>query len=227
MIRLKYIGHAGFSITDGKFTLLIDPFVSENPLTEVKVEELNPTHLMVTHGHFDHLGDAIAISARTGAPIIAPTELANYCQGKGVNAHAMYFGTHQFEFGKLRMTPAWHGSAVEANGNCIYTGTPCGYVIYLGGKCVYHAGDTGVFGDMALIGRMNPIDCALLPIGGNFTMDPEEALEAALMLKPGLVVPMHYNTFPIIQQDAGRFEKAGAGKGLRVKALLPGEEIEL
>ena len=227
MLKLQYLGHAAFSLTDGKYVLLIDPFISGNQLAKVEAEELNPTHILLTHGHGDHLGDAIDIAKRTGALIIAPTELANYCENKGARSHAMYMGTYHFDFGKLRMTPAWHGSSIEEKGTSIYLGTPCGYIIYLGGKCVYHAGDTGIFGDMALIGRMNPLDCALLPIGGNFTMDPEEALEAALMLKPKLVIPMHFNTFPVIKQDAKQFVKDVEKKGLKALTLAPGESIEI
>lgn len=227
MLEVKYLGHAAFSLTDGEYTLLIDPFISGNPLAKVKVEELNPTHILLTHGHYDHLGDALEIGTRAGALIIAPTELADYLESMGARTHAMYMGTHNFSFGKLRMTPAWHGSSVEENGLNVYAGNPCGYVVYLGGKCVYHAGDTGLFGDMALIGRMNPLDCALLPIGGNFTMDPEEALEAALLLKPKMVIPMHYNTFPLIRQDGGKFVKAVEQKGLKALALAPGESVEI
>lgn len=227
MLKLRYLGHAAFSLSDGKYTLLIDPYISGNPLTPVKAGELSPTHILLTHGHGDHLGDALEIGKRTGALIIAPTELASYLGRKGVKTHAMYMGTYNFDFGKLRMTPAWHGSAVEEKGVNIYTGTPCGYVIYLGGKCIYHAGDTGIFGDMTLIGRMNPLDCALLPIGGNFTMDPEEALEAVLMLNPKLVIPMHYNTFPVIRQDAKQFVKVVEEKGLKALALAPGESVEI
>lgn len=227
MLKLQYLGHAAFSLTDGKYNLLIDPFISGNPLAKVKTSELNPTHILLTHGHGDHLGDAIDIAKRTKALIIAPTELANYCLSKGAKAHAMYMGAYNFDFGKLRMTPAWHGSSVEENGTSKYLGTPCGYVIYMSGKCVYHAGDTGVFGDMALIGRMNPLDCALLPIGGNFTMDPEEALEAAQMLQAKLVIPMHFNTFPVIKQDEKAFVEEVKKKGLKAVALAPGESIEI
>ena len=227
MLKIQFWGHASFGLTDGKYSLLIDPFISDNPLSAAKVEELNPTHILLTHGHGDHLGDALDIAKNSGALIIAPTELANYCEHKGARAHAMYMGTHNFDFGKLRMTPAWHGSSIEEKGTSIYLGTPCGYVIYLGAKCIYHAGDTGIFGDMELIGKMNPLDCALLPIGGNFTMDPEEALEAALMLKPDLVIPMHFNTFPLIKQDAGKFVKEAEKKGLKALVLAPGESIEV
>lgn len=227
MFQLQYFGHSAFSLTDGSYRLLLDPFIEGNSLAPVKMEELEATHILLTHGHGDHFGDALKIAARTGAVIIAPTELANYCQSKGAEAHPMYMGTSEFPFGKLRMTPAWHGSSVEEDGTCIYTGTPCGYIIYLGGKCIYHAGDTGIFSDMALIGKMNPIDCALLPIGGNFTMDPEEALEAAMLLKPGLVIPMHFNTFPVIQQDADKFVKDVEGQGLKARLLVPGEVLKL
>jgi L-ascorbate metabolism protein UlaG (beta-lactamase superfamily) len=227
-MRLEYLGHSAFKLTYGKYILLLDPFISGNPLAVMRPEALNPTHILVTHGHADHSGDALSIAARTGAQIIAPTELADHFRSKGAKAHAMYQGTQIFEFGKVRMTQALHGSSLEEGGEAIYAGSPCGYVIHCDGKCLYHAGDTGIFGDMELIGRMNsPIDCALLPIGGNFTMDPEEALEAANLLKPRLVVPMHYNTFPVIRQDADLFVGKLMRRGIKGMKMAPGDAIEL
>ena len=135
------------------------------------------------------------------ALIIAPTELANYCENKGARSHAMYMGTYHFDFGKLRMTPAWHGSSIEEKGTSIYLGTPCGYVIYLGGKCVYHAG-TQAFLGIWLNWQDESSRLCLASYWRKFHHGSEEALEAALMLKPKLVIPMHFNTFPVIKQDA-------------------------
>jgi L-ascorbate metabolism protein UlaG (beta-lactamase superfamily) len=206
----------------------LDPFISGNPLAATRPEALDPTHILATHGHADNSGDALLIAARTEAQIIAPTEFADHFRSKGAKAHAMYQGTQIFEFGKVRMTQALHGSSLEEGGEAIFTGNPCGDVIHCDGKCVYHAGDTGIFGDMELIGRMNDlIDCDLLPIGGNFTMDPEEALEAADLLKPRLVVSMHYDTFPVIRQDADLFVGNLMRRGIEGIKMAPGEAIEL
>lgn len=227
-MKLRYLGHSAFKLTNGNYTLLLNPFISGNPLAVTRPEALKPTHILVTHGHADHSGNALSIAARTGAQIIAPTELADHFRSKGAKAHAMYQGTQIFEFGKVRMTLALHGSYLEEGEEAIYAGNPCGYVIHCDGKCVYHAGDTGVFGDIEPIGRMNgPIDCALLPIGGNFTMDPEEALEAADLLKLRLVVPMHYDTFPVIRQDADLFAGNLMRRGIKGKKMAPGETIDL
>lgn len=224
MLKLIYHGHACFSITDGTFDLLIDPFLNANPLSDIKAKEVNPTHILLTHGHDDHFGDVLEIAHRNGAVIIAPNELALYCGKQGVKTVAMHIGgSKQFPFGKIKLTPAWHSSSIIKEDCIIYTGAPCGFLINLQGITIYHAGDTGLFSDMQLIGNRHHLDYALLPIGDNYVMGPEDAVEAALMLKAQVTIPMHYNTFPLIVQDPYLFVDNLKKKGLKGLVLKPGE----
>ncbi|PKM87229.1 MAG: metal-dependent hydrolase [Firmicutes bacterium HGW-Firmicutes-12] len=230
MLVVKYHGHSCFSLTDENYKVLIDPFITGNPQTDLKKEVVNPTHILLTHGHSDHLGDAIEISIRNNAIIIAPNELAVYCQNNGALVHRMHIGgAKQFDFAWVKLTPAWHGSAVIDGDNIIYTGSPCGFVIKMSDKFIYHAGDTGLFGDMKLLGDLYPLDCALLPIGDNFVMGPDDALRAAGMLRAKINIPMHYNTFPEIEQDPYQFVDSLIAKHpvLQAKVLEPGESIIL
>ncbi|MGI6606292.1 MAG: metal-dependent hydrolase [Peptococcia bacterium] len=228
MIILGYHGHACFSINDGTYDLLIDPFLSENPLADLQPEDLNPTHILVTHGHSDHLGDALSIAKRTKAQIIAPNELAVYCSMQGAQVARMHIGgARQFPFGRLKMTPAWHSSAIIQGHEIIYTGAPCGFVIEMHEKTIYHAGDTGLFSDMKLIGEQKQLDYALLPIGDNFVMGPEDAAAAAKMLEAKITVPMHYDTFPVIKQDPDAFIERLKQNGLQGLVLKPGDTINI
>lgn len=229
-MEIKFHGHSCFELTDGRYSVLIDPFITGNPQAKVSASDLKPTHILVTHGHGDHLGDAIAISQRTNALIIAPNELGIYCENMGASVHRMHIGgAKAFDFGWVKLTPAWHGSAVIEGKNIIYTGNPCGFVVRMADKYVYHAGDTGLFGDMKLIGEMYPLACALIPIGDNYVMGPEDALLAVGMLTPRLTIPMHYNTFPVIEQDPNLFvsKVESTYPGLQAKALQPGESIKI
>ncbi|MGI6144372.1 MAG: metal-dependent hydrolase [Clostridia bacterium] len=228
MLKLIYHGHACFSITDGTYDLLIDPFLNDNPLADVKAHEVNPSYILLTHGHNDHFGDALEIAKRTGAMIIAPYELAIYCEQHGVKTAAMNpGGSKQFPFGKIKLTPAWHSSSIIKGNNIIYTGAPCGFLIEIQGKIIYHAGDTGLFGDMKLIGDRYRLNFALLPIGDIFVMGPEDAIEAAVMLQAQVTIPMHYNTFPLIAQDPDLFVEKLRSKGLKGLVLKAGEQSEL
>ena len=223
---ITYLGHAAFLIKSESGEILIDPFLSGNPNSPVKPDEVNPKFILVTHGHGDHLGDTVEIAKRSGALVIAPFELGTYIEREGVkNVHTMHIGgSFTFPFGKLIMTIAHHGSAVIKDGEIIYTGNPCGYVIKLKDRTIYHAGDTGLFVDMKLIGERNKIDVALLPIGGNYTMDIDDAVYAVKLINPDVVIPMHYNTFPVIEKDPEEFKRRVEEEtNSRCIVLKPGE----
>lgn len=225
MANLTYFSHSAFKIENERYTLLVDPFLTGNPTASVKPDELEPDYILVTHGHGDHLGDTIDIAKRTGATVIAPFELAGYCNEKGIdNTHPMHIGgDFRFPFGKVKLTQALHGSA-SPDGK--YTGNPCGFLIQIDGKTIYHAGDTGLFSDMKLIGEMNDIDIALLPIGGNFTMNATDAVVALSMLQADLGIPMHYNTFDVIKADPDEFVKLCEERSLNARVLKFGQTIE-
>lgn len=227
-MKLRFHGHSCFSIESSGYKLIIDPFLDHNPLAKIQAEEIDVDAILVTHGHADHLGDALKIAKRTGAIIIAPNELALYCQSQGAQVHPMHIGgAHQFDFGRVKLTQALHGSAVIEEGEIIYTGSPCGFLITMADKTVYHAGDTGLFGDMELIGRLDPLEAALLPIGDNFVMGINDALEAAKLLKARIVVPMHYDTFELIQQNPEVFKTKAGQLGIRCEILKVEEELNL
>lgn len=222
MTTLKFYGHSCFQLTSGKTSLLFDPFLTDNPFKTASPDDIHCDYILVSHGHFDHLGDAIKIAKRTGATVISTAEIAKLCSDQGVKSHAMHLGgKHSFDFGYVRITLAFHGSGVPG-------GHACGFVVNIGGDTVYFAGDTGLFGDMALLGRLEKIDCALLPIGDNFTMGPQDAAEAAAMLKPRFVVPMHYNTWPLIAQSPEDFKRDVEERfGIPVRIVNPGETINI
>jgi L-ascorbate metabolism protein UlaG (beta-lactamase superfamily) len=224
-VRIRWFGHSGFSIKDGK-TALIDPWFEGNPKAPCGVETAPGADLLLlTHDHFDHAGDAVAVAKRTGALVVAIFELAGALKAKGVpEAQLLYGGgmnvggTVNVQGFGITMTEAFHSCAL---------GAPAGYVLKTpSGLTVYHAGDTGIFAGMALIGEMNPIDVAILPIGSVFTMDYRQAARACALLKAKAVIPMHYGTFPILEQTADRFvaELAIVSPGTRPIVLAPGEE---
>jgi L-ascorbate metabolism protein UlaG (beta-lactamase superfamily) len=228
-IKVTWFGHSGYHIQGDDAAIVIDPFLTGNPVAQVKPEDVSCNALILTHGHSDHLGDGIAIAKANDALLIAPYELATWCEWQGVkNVHPMHLGgAFEFPFGRVKLTLALHGSAVIEEGNIIYTGNPCGVLLTMEGKTIYHAGDTGLFYDMKLIGEMNNIDLALLPAGGNFTMDIDDAVKAAELLQPKCVVPMHYNTFDLIAADAGEFVSKCASINIEAKVLEVGETLEV
>jgi L-ascorbate metabolism protein UlaG (beta-lactamase superfamily) len=222
MLTLQFYGHACFQLTEGNTSVMFDPFLTDNPFKTATPDQIECNYILVSHGHFDHLGDAVSIAKRTGATIISTAEIAGMCGEQGCKAHAMHIGgKHSFDFGYVRVTPAFHGAGAPG-------GHACGFIIQFFGKTLYHTGDTGIFGDMQLLGRLEKIDCAMIPIGDNFTMGPEDAAEAAAMIRPGMVVPMHYNTWPLIAQDPGTFKQNVESKlNIPVRIMHPGEKIEL
>ncbi len=228
-IKLTYLGHSGFHIAGGGSSIVIDPFLSGNPLATTKPESLNCDVVMLTHGHSDHLGDGISIARKNNATLIAPFELAMYCQSKGVEkVHPMHIGgSFTFPFGKVKLTIAVHGSAVIEEDTITYTGNPCGIILSIEGTTIYHAGDTGLFYDMNLIGEMNDLDVAFLPIGGNFTMDIPDAVKAVEFLKPRLALPMHYNTFDLIKAEPDEFVRQCEAKGFKARKISIGESINI
>lgn len=222
MPELKFLGHACFMLLEGKKAIIIDPFLTGNPVAPVTADQIECQYILVSHGHEDHLGDAVQIAKRTGATIISTAEIARFVSEKGVQAHAMHLGgKRDFDFGFVRITPAFHGSGMPG-------GHACGFIVNFYGKNVYHTGDTALFGDMALLGRLESIDVALLPIGDNYTMGPSDAAEAAGMLKPKKVIPMHYNTWPVIAQSPDAFKKDVETRfNIPVHIMKPGDTYSL
>ncbi|HLN65079.1 MAG TPA: metal-dependent hydrolase [Symbiobacteriaceae bacterium] len=225
MMRLRWFGHSAFELTDGKTTLLFDPFLTGNPKAPVTAEELHPQYILLTHFHGDHVGDTVAIAKRTGATVITTYEGGEDLAAQGLKVHTMALGgKFAFDFGLVRVTMAFHGSGFPG-------GHAAGFVVHMGSKRIYHAGDTCLFSDMKLLNgviEQPGIDVALLPVGDNYTMGPEEAAIATEWIGPRVVIPMHWGTFPAIMPGdpavfAQRVEAAGK---TRVVTLQPGDHYE-
>ena len=215
MLKLTYLSHSCFILDDGQYRLIIDPFITGNPTMPVKPEDINVQFIVLTHAHGDHLGDGIMLAKKNDATIIAVNELANYVAEQGCKAHNMHIGgAWNFPFGRLKFTIAHHGSA-SPDGR--YMGNPAGVVIKIGGKALYHAGDTGLFLDMKLIGEIDKIDIACLPIGDNFTMGIDDAVRAVQFVNPGLAIPMHYHTWGLIDTDPAEFRNKVESTGKRCR----------
>jgi L-ascorbate metabolism protein UlaG (beta-lactamase superfamily) len=226
MVKVTFYGHSCFTISDGKDNIIIDPFLTGNPLAKAKPDDLKVNYVLITHGHGDHLGDGIEMAKANDATIIAPFELATYCQNQGAKVHPMHIGGgFDFSFGRVTLTIAHHGSGLPVKDGILYLGNPVGFVVNIDGKNIYHAGDTGLFYDMKLIGEMYPLDLALLPIGDNFTMGIREALKAAELLAAKTVIPMHYNTMDVIKQDPNEFVN-NLPSGINGRILKVGESYE-
>jgi L-ascorbate metabolism protein UlaG (beta-lactamase superfamily) len=229
MVRVTYLSHACFLIEGGGSRLIIDPFINGNDNAPVTVEEIKVDYVLATHGHPDHLGDSVEIANRNQATIVAPFELGLFCERQGAQqVHTMHIGgSYNFSFGSLKMTVAFHGSGYPDEAGITYTGNPCGFLIKMEGKTLYHAGDTGLMSEMKLIGEMNEIDLAMLPIGDNYTMGEEDALYAARFLKASMVIPMHFGTFPVLTPDPISFQRKAESAGITVRALGFGDSLEL
>jgi L-ascorbate metabolism protein UlaG (beta-lactamase superfamily) len=225
MIKLTFFGHSAFLIEGAGKTLIIDPFITGNPLCTLKKEDVRVDYVIVTHGHGDHFGDAPAIAKASGATVISNFEIASYAENLGCKAHPLHIGgAARFDFGTAKLTIAHHGSSLPDG---TYGGNPAGVLLEIEGKRVYHAGDTGLFYDMKLIGDRR-VDLALLPIGDNFTMGPEDALEAVKLLRPAVVIPMHYGTFDVVKQDPMAFkQKVESETRSKCVVLKSGESFEL
>jgi L-ascorbate metabolism protein UlaG (beta-lactamase superfamily) len=225
-VKLTYHGHSAWEVQTGGAHIWIDPYLSQNPRADVDPEDVQADYLIVSHAHHDHLGDTEAIARRTGAVIIAMNELVLHFRTLGLAGEALQIGGgQQFAFGWVKLVRAEHSSSSADGG---YMGSEAGILLTdLDGTVLYHAGDTGLFGDMSLIGRAG-IDVALLPIGDKFTMGPDDALIAVELLQPRLAIPMHYNTFPVIAQDPQAWRRAvEARTGTPVTVMQPGESIEV
>lgn len=228
-MQITFLGHAGFLLEEGETSVLVDPFLSGNPKATVAADAVDATHILLTHGHGDHYGDTIDIAKRTGAPVVAIVELAGEISGILGEDHEVHNpnlgGTVTFDWGWVKLVQAWH-TGTSPNGT---VHTPAGLVINLGGKTVYHLGDTALFSDLQLIGhRAGPVDVALIPIGGHFTMDRHDAVAAADFVGARQVIPCHYDTFPPIETDPQAFktdvERATTSE---VIVLAPGEAHSL
>lgn len=208
-MKATYHGHSVVSLeTDDGTILLFDPFITGNEQCDLDVQTVEPDVILVTHAHADHIGDTIDIAKRTGAQVITTVEIADYLATQGVTAHGMQpGGGYQFDFGYIKFTQAIHGSSldIDGSGKPFTLGLAAGILFTADGQTVYHLGDTALYSDMKLIGERNHINLAFIPIGDNFTMGPADAAVSARWLKAEIVVPVHYNTFPVIEQDPHKF----------------------
>ena len=225
MLTIKYFSHSAFQLFDEKHKILIDPFLTGNPTALTKQEDVCADYIVLTHAHGDHFGDTEVIAKRCESKVIAVNELAIYCASLGLDAHNMHIGgAYNFDFGRIKFTQALHGSS---NNDGQYMGDPAGVIVTMQGRKIYHCGDTGIFGDMKLIGELDKIDVMLVPIGGNFTMDVDDAVKAVNMVNPRLAIPIHYNTFPVIQAAPQEFVKKVEALGIQAKEMQYNEEISI
>ncbi|MBV9364224.1 MAG: metal-dependent hydrolase [Solirubrobacterales bacterium] len=220
-MEVRFLGHACFELADGDATVLIDPFLSGNPKAAISAEDAAATTILLTHGHGDHIGDTVAIAKRTGAPVVAIVEIANELRDEGVDVRDPNMGgTVRFDWGWVKLVPAWHTSTTPKG----TANVPAGLLISFQDSIVYHLGDTCVFSDLQLVGKHNPIDIALMCIGGHYTMDRVDAVDAAELIGAKTVIPCHYNTFPPIETDAQAFKSdVESATRSNVAVLDPGQ----
>ena len=221
---LTYYGHSAFLLQTAGRSVLIDPFLTGNPQASISAAEVQADYIVISHGHGDHVGDAVEIAKRTHALVISNHEISLWLKRQGVpRTHDMHIGgSHRFSFGTLKLTIAHHGSILP-DGSC--GGSPAGMLFQTDAGCIYHAGDTGLFGDMALIGEAG-IKAAILPIGDNYTMGPADSLRAIRLLQPEIVIPCHFNTFPVIEQDAAAWsDQVRKNTSARPVVLQPGQQL--
>jgi L-ascorbate metabolism protein UlaG (beta-lactamase superfamily) len=233
-MEIKFHGHSCFELSEGETTVLVDPFLKpNNPSAVATADEVEPTHIALSHGHADHIADAVPVARRTGAHCVAVVEIANWLEGKGVEgvSDPNLGGTVEFDWGYISLVPAWHTSTLPGSAESPFSaehgvpiGMAAGLVIKIGETTVYHAGDTALFSDMKLIAQRSDVDVALLPIGGHYTMDRRDAVIAAEFVGAGTVIPMHYDTFPPLETDAAAFKQEVESKtSSQVVVLSPGE----
>ena len=225
-IKITWYGHATLGLETGGYQLIVDPYFTDNPAASTKAQDVMADYILITHGHFDHVGDAVSIAKRTGAMVISNFEIAGWIENQGVQkTHGQHIGGgHAHPFGYLKLTPALHGSGLPDGTN---GGNPAGFLLTANdGMKIYIAGDTGLFSDMQLIGQ-DGIDLAIIPIGDNYTMGPDDAYKAVELIKPRHVIPIHYNTWELIAQDAGKWAARVQKLGVQVHVLKPGESLTI